>query len=161
MNERVLILAVVAIASSLLVPCETVALRATRGRFKRGLERSAQRNLLLYKINEEKSIYIVDKMRRISIDEILAEKSSKNLRNLSQKFSNFELSIYFLSILMLFSKGTFEPSWRGSNEKQEYSLLYSTNDYVLIGGLNSLYNISLNDLNDATLNKVTNSLRKS
>lgn len=42
------------------------------------IDRNA-RSLLLYKINEDKAIYIIDKMRKISLDEILAEKSSNNL----------------------------------------------------------------------------------
>lgn len=39
---------------------------------------AAGRNLLLYKINEDKAIYIIDKMRKISLEDILGEKSSKN-----------------------------------------------------------------------------------
>lgn len=81
------------------------------------------RNLLLYKLSEDKAIYIVDKMRKIALD----DRSS-----------------------------TFGQDGGGESSDQEFSLLYSNDDYMLIGALDALYNISISgDLNNpAILNKV-------
>lgn len=55
-------------------------------------------------------------------------------------------------------KGTFIQDSQNGESDQEFNLLYSNDDYMLIGALDTLYNISIGgDLNDpAILNKVNN-----
>ncbi len=85
------------------------------------------RRILLYKINDEQSIYIIDKMNKIAV---FVDTKHNNIKNNDQ-------------LIDFKSKNELQQQ-----HQQRLTLLNSNSNYMLIGGINRVYNVSLNDLNE-------------
>ena len=78
-----------------------------------------QNRVLLYKVNDDQSIYIIDKLNKLSF---INNKNEFNIKTIDFDVNN------------------------NKHEIQQLDLLYAENDYMLVGSINKVYNISLNDL---------------